>query len=273
MRFIHSNKQYIERTMYPINPYMNTPAVAPLTMEAFVAPADFDPDAQELNIVKAFAAYPNANKKYIFSVGTSTSTVLPAVTGRSYAYSENGGAYTTIPSGTVTWTVGSTKRNVVVIDIAATIIADIPSSAIWAYMSQFVYTIYANGNSTLKHIHCEILSSITFVSNTAFNYCAALAGDFMLQNLTEIGNDAFFNCYANHTNDLLIIGANITHLGTRCFANTGLFKKVELRKKVALSAEHANGYTIDSKNTIHIQTDATGYNNWPWSMYTKIYYL
>ena len=56
--------------MYPINPYMNAQAVAPLTMEAFVAPADFNPDAQELNIVKAFASYPDANKKYIFSVLT-----------------------------------------------------------------------------------------------------------------------------------------------------------------------------------------------------------
>lgn len=63
--------------------------------------------------MKAFAAYSNANKKYIFSVGTSASTELPAVTGRSYAYAENGGAYTTIVSGTITWTVGSTKRNAV----------------------------------------------------------------------------------------------------------------------------------------------------------------
>jgi len=259
--------------MYFYNAFNQSPAVAPLTMEAFVAPADFNPDAQELNIVQAFAAYPDVNKKYIFSVGTPTTTVLPAVAGRSYAYSQNGGAYTTIASGTVTWTVNSTKRNVIVIDVASTVIADIPSSAIWAYMSQFVYTIYANGASTLKHIHCEMLSSITSIANSSFSYCASLFGDFMLQNLTEIGNDAFYNCYSNHTNDLLIIGADIIHLGSRCFGNTGLFKKVELRKKIALTWEHANGATIDTSNAIHLTTDATGYNNWPWTMYTKIYDL
>jgi len=125
--------------MYFYNAFTKLPAVAPLTMEAFVAPADFDPDAQELNIVKAFAAYSDANKKYIFSVGTSATTVLQAITGRSYAYAENGGSYTTIASGTVTWTSNSTKRNVIVIDYAISIVANIPNSSVWAYISSNCY--------------------------------------------------------------------------------------------------------------------------------------
>jgi hypothetical protein len=65
---------------------MNVPEV--LKMEAFVAPVNFDPDAQELNIVKAFSAYQNEAKKYIFSVSSSsTTTVLPVLQNRSYVYS------------------------------------------------------------------------------------------------------------------------------------------------------------------------------------------
>lgn len=216
MRFIHSNKQYIERTMYPINPYMNTPAVAPLTMEAFVAPADFDPDAQELNIVKAFAAYPNANKKYIFSVGTSATTILPTVTGRSYAYAENGGVYTTIASGTVTWTVGSTKRNVVVIDLLSNISAIIPHGGIWAYCNESVYSISSLGNISLKYIHFQRLTSLTDLSGYgSFEECD-LTGILTIPNsINSLGTDAFYN--QKKLTGQLIIPNSIISIGKSAF--------------------------------------------------------
>ncbi len=69
---------------------------------AFIAPLDFFPTAQELNIIDVYNNYSDVNKKYIFSVGDSLTTVLPLSTGRTYAYSENGSGYTTISSGTIT---------------------------------------------------------------------------------------------------------------------------------------------------------------------------
>lgn len=208
MRFIHSNKQYIERTMYPINPYMNAPEV-PLTMEAFVAPANFDPDAQELNIVKAFAAYNDSNKKYIFSVGTSATTVLPAATGRSYAYSENGGAYTTIVSGTVTWTGGSTKRHVVVMDTAALLTASIPVGGVWGFVGDKVNGVISN-NSYLKYIHCQNVLSITKIDDNAFNGCTNLTGNLTIPNgVQTIGYAAFEGCKFTGT---FTIGSAVTYI-------------------------------------------------------------
>ena len=215
--------------MYPINPYMNAPAVVPLTMEAFVAPANFDPDAQELNIVKAFAAYPDANKKYIFSVGTSTTTVLPAVTGRTYAYAENGGAYTTIPSGTVTWTVGSTKRNVVVIDSASSIIASIPVGGVWLYVSDKCYSITSSNNTSLKHIHCQIRNSITQLGNNAFQNCSGLTGALTIpSSVTTIGTSAFYACSA--LTGSLTIPNSVTSIGSDAFRGCSGFTSITVQK-------------------------------------------
>jgi hypothetical protein len=175
MRFSFIQKE--PTSMYFYNAFTQSPAVAPLTMEAFVAPANFDPDAQELNIVKAFAAYPDINKKYIFSVDTSTTTVLPAVTGRSYAYSESGGAYTTIASGTVTWTVGSTKRNVVTIDVNTTVTALISDGAVWLYCSSNINGISCAYIGSIKYIHVQSLESIVDIGySTHIKGCANLSG-------------------------------------------------------------------------------------------------
>lgn len=214
--------------MYLIDPYKNTPAVPTLTMEAFVAPANFDPDAQELNIVKAFAAFTDVNKKYIFSVGTSTTTVLPAVTGRSYAYAENGGSYTTIASGTVTWSVGSTKRNVVVIDTASSIIANIPVGGVWCYLWDFeIYNLNSTNNPYLKYIHVfNINKLISLAKEAAFYGCINLTGKVDLRQTcvsdssfygttSAIGNWTFSNC--NNIDSINLNGR--TYIGYQCFIN------------------------------------------------------
>jgi len=214
MRFSFIQKE--PTSMYFYNAFTKLPAVAPLTMEAFVAPADFDPDAQELNIVKAFAAYSDANKKYIFSVGTSATTVLQAITGRSYAYAENGGSYTTIASGTVTWTSNSTKRNVIVIDYAISIVANIPNSSVWAYISSNCYSINANNSTTLNYIHLQTLNCLNLIEDFAFYNCYGLTGNLTIpSSVTTIGYVSFINC-SGLIGDL-IIPSSVTTIANIAF--------------------------------------------------------
>ncbi len=234
-----------------INPFAYVQPIN-YTMEAFVAPADFDPDAQDLNIVNAFAAYPNVNKKYIFSVGTSTTTVLPAIAGRSYAYSENGGAYTTIVSGTVTWTVGSIKRNVIGIDISENIYAFIPHTAIWVYCSEYIYSVSSIENASLKYIHFQKLNSLTdlspygsfegcdltgiltipntinFIGPEVFYNQTKLVGNLIIPNsVTSIGSGAFFGC-SGFTGNLNLPNSLISVASSAFYGCSGFIGNLEL---------------------------------------------
>jgi len=212
--------------MYIYNAFNQAPPIVPLAMEAFVAPADFDPDAQELNIVTAFAAYNDVNKKYIFSVGTSATTILPGVTSRSYAYSENDGPYTVIDSGTVTWTSGSTKRHVIVID-STSIPARIPITAVWAYFSNAINSIGSDeNNSTIKYLHFENLNSLTSIPMYAFRSAINLTGNLTIPNsLNYITDVSFYECH-NLIGDL-IIPSSINSIGTYAFYNCG-FTSVQI---------------------------------------------
>lgn len=239
--------------MYRYNPYIFTAPEQPLTMEAFIAPADFDQNAQELNIVQAFAAYTDVNKKYIFSVGTSTITVLPAVTGRIYAYAENGGAYTTIASGAVTWMVGSTKRHVIVIDSTSTINAVVPIGGVWAYLSEKCYSVNSYDNQSLKYIHCQKLSSLTSFVDASFRYCSSLSGILHIsQQLTSISSFVFSGCISiysiSFSNGLLSIARDafsscsglinislpnsITSIGNNAFSRCTELKSITLPNSI-----------------------------------------
>src|ERR1035437_2442300 len=127
--------------------------------QAFVAPAawtdasQFATYGETIDLVVAYNAYSNTNKKYVFSVGTTATTVFPVVIGQSYAYAENGGSYTVITSGTVTWTSGSTQRHVIVIHTSTTTSATIPVSAVWVYTGDKITGITSVATS-LKYIHC-----------------------------------------------------------------------------------------------------------------------
>lgn len=191
---------------------------ASLPMQAFVAPAGFDPDAQELNIVKAYAAFSDVNKKYIFSVGTSTTTVLPAVTGRSYAYAENLGSYTTIASGTVTWTSGSTKRHVIGIDTASTVGSTIPSGVVWLYCGDKVVFVNSDSVTTLKYVHFSTRTSLSSIYDSSFYGCTGLIGMLTIpSSVTSIGNYAFRYCAG--LTGLLVIPDSINSIGVNAFQN------------------------------------------------------
>lgn len=235
MLFIHSNKKYRERTMYPINPFINTPAVVPLTMEAFVAPANFDPDAQELNIVKAFAAYPDVNKKYIFSVGTSATTVLPAVTGRSYAYSENGGGYTTVASGTITWTIGSTKRNVIVIDQTDSVsITPIQlnnsTGAVWVYIGDVdIYGLDCGNNEYIKYIHFNSILNLKNIRLGYYAQCYNLTGIVKIPSSISTLSFGDGSLFQNCTNILSVeLPSNINYLPPLMFMGCVNLKSINL---------------------------------------------
>ena len=220
--------------MYPINPYMNTPAVAPLTMEAFVAPADFNPDAQELNIVTAFAAYADVNKKYIYSVSPAVaSTTLDALTGRSYAYAENSSGYTVVASGTINWTSGSTKRNVIVIDTNSSIDAKIAVGGVWCYCSYNCKTAFGSENGHVKYIHFETLNSLKYIATYAFGRCENLVGKIIVPNSCEsVGSQAFYNCI--HVTGLeWLSDANIPQQLLNYQNTSNLFQSLIINSKTA----------------------------------------
>lgn len=193
-----------------INPYIFDTG---LKYEAFIAPLDFDPDAQELNIIKVFDKYDDVNKKYIFSVGNSAETVLPSVSGTSYAYKQNDDVYTIIESGTVTWDTGSTKRHVVVIDSVRTSIFA-PISSVWVHFSDLCTDISSEWNNfSLKHITCNE-NNITTLGSYAFRSCSNLSGILNIKKISITSLEEFFSC--NSLTEVLF-SDTINAIGIRTF--------------------------------------------------------
>lgn len=209
--------------MHLIDPYR---FVVPLPMQSFVAPVGFNPDTQELNIAKSYFAYSDVNKKYVFSISSGyPTTVLPAVSGRSYAYSENGSTlYTAIGSGTVTWTIGSDRRVIIVIDSSATIQASLPMGVIWAYLGNKVTSVIGNG-TTVKYIHCESLNSITSIPPSSFYYAQSLTGVLTIPpTMTVIGYQSFYNAWYMTK---IIIPSTIISMGNDCFSQLPVLSEVD----------------------------------------------
>ena len=151
-------------------------------MQAFIAPADFNPDAQELNIVNKYAAYlaVNANARYIFSVAAAVSTTtLPTGTGISCRIGETISATETQYDSTassVTWTAGSIKRWVIVNSTSASMAVVLPNheGAVWCYLGNFIITsISATGSyvsQSLKYIHCFDIHKIMAIGSLTLTY-------------------------------------------------------------------------------------------------------
>jgi len=185
--------------MNVINPFIY--AQPALFADKFIAPANFTPESQELNIVDAISTYMDANKKYVFSVNPSAlTTELPHVTERSYVYSENGGGYIPIHDGTITWTTGSNKRYVIALDTRSSITATVPIGAVWLYVTDKCYSIATNNdgyhyNPDLISIHAQNLNSLVSLAYGAFIKCTGLLGDLVIPNsMVSIGTSAFLEC-------------------------------------------------------------------------------
>lgn len=244
MKYVSFFKQYIHRSMYLVDPYAYSHVVQNLPMQAFVAPASFDPDAQELNIVKKYATYlaQNANARYIFSVLASATTVtIPSGTGISVRYGETISgtetqADTTVTS--ITWTAGSTKRWVIVNNTAVPSSVTFPTNAVWGYIGNFTCSTITAGNSSFKYLHFYNLDANTNLSGWSFQN-AGLTGLLTLPaNGTTIPNYFFTN--ENKVTGTLTIGASYASIGTLAFYNcTGFTGTLTISKSNCVIGQNA----------------------------------
>lgn len=203
--------------MYPIgSPYDFS---APLTVAALVAPANFNPDLEELNLFKAYSDYTDVDKKSAYLVSPLVaSTILSLISGRTYAYSENGNSYITIASGTINWTAGSTKRLIIMTDNSNTIQILIPEGVIWAYMGKCtVSSISSASANRLKYIHYNETIFQT-IPSIAFQNHIYLTGDLIIPSgVTSIGSNAF---RSNFLLASISIPSSVTSIGDLAFYNS-----------------------------------------------------
>ena len=194
-------------------------------VEAFIAPVNFDPASQPLNIVSVFGDYANANKAYIYSFTSAIATLtLSATTGVTYRWGEtiSGVDYVNdVVSGTA-FTAGSTKRYVIVNSTATSVACSASVGSVWLYCSSKIYAITAQSNTYLNYVHCEDLNSITTIGNNAFNACINLTGTLTIPSyVTIIGDRAFVSC--KNLTGTLTIPSYVTTIGLSAFAAcTGL---------------------------------------------------
>ena len=190
-------------------------------MEAFIAPENFNPESQPLNIVTVIDNYDNDNKAYIFSFTSAmTNLFLSASPGITYRWGEtiSGVDYVyDVVSGTA-FTAGSTKRYVIVNSTSSSLPATVPNGGVWLYAREKVYSISSKYNNYLKYIHCQDLHSLTTIGNGAFHNCIGLTGILNIPNsVTTIGNEAFRNCTG--LTGILNIPNSVTTIGNLAFFN------------------------------------------------------
>ena len=195
--------------------------------EAFVAPADFNPDAQELNIVNKYAAYlaVNANARYIFSVAAAVSTTtLPTGTGISCRIGETISATETQYDSTassVTWTAGSTKRWVVVNNTATSLSCTLPTGSVWGYLGNYTFSsISSTANSYLKYVHSYDLQNIKALGDNAFQD-TKITGKLNLPNIAFLPYWAFVNC-TNLTGSVIFPSTLKTTTSSSFYGCTGI---------------------------------------------------
>lgn len=241
--------------MYLINPYISG---CSLKMEAFIAPAAFDADAQELNIFKKFCNYytSDANAAYIFSFTSAIAALsLTAATGVTYVWGEtiSGIDFTSaqISSGTA-FTSGSTKRWVLVYNTSSSVAVTAPTGAVWIYGSDKCYSYSSSSNTYLKYVHCNKLNSVTYIPINAFVSCTGLSGNltipsicntietssfqsctgltniYLHSGITTIKNLAFYNCTNAYFNSNNLILPNLATIGDSAFSTCKNLKNVDI---------------------------------------------
>ena len=254
--FIHSNKKYLLRSMNLINPYIFTPAAPIYTMQPLIAPENFDPDAQELNIVKKLADYkliePTARLIGLVSNLSGADGTLLGNFGTSVGYhwgeTIDGVDYThTVQSGNA-FTSGSTKRFVIVFGTGFQIKTLRINWAVWQHSSNFITeTLDWSFNSVIRFITYEDIKSITKI------------------NMYLITNNGMTGIVAN-------IPENVTSIGVYAFWGNSIVKyNCYAMVAPTVTSPAFSYYSVP----LHVKAGATGYDVAPWnntSIFSQIIY-
>ena len=271
-----------------------------LNADAFIAPANFDANAQPLNIITVFGDYNNANKAYIYSFTSAIATLtLTASAGITYRWGEtiSGVDYVSDVSSGTAFTSGSTKRYVIVNNINSSAIANVPNGGVWLYVGTKIYSVNSSSNN-LKYVHCQNLYSLTTIGTKAFYGNNSLTGILTIpDSVTSIGQNAFYGC--SGFTGALTIPNSVTTINGSAFENcSGLTGALTIPNSVtsigvyafygmrnvtsvysyALSAPTVgtNGITLGgTARPLHVKIGATGYNVSPWtdtSIFSSVIY-
>lgn len=188
----------------------------------FIAPVDFNPDAQEINIYNEFVYNANSTKRVVFSVPTSQATTVLTWTGvHTFMYArEIAGVMTYTncgnPTTTVTWEAGSTKRHVFAFTNSENVSFPVPASAEWVYVGKGVSGITITGN-TVKYVHRYSLDGIDAIADSAFTSKTLLQGSLTIPNsITSVGGYSFSGCTG--IVGTLSFPSNITLLKSNAFS-------------------------------------------------------
>ena len=194
----------------------------------FIASADFNPNAQPVNLMTLWTEYVNPNKAWIFSFSDAYNTLaLGAGTGVSYryGYTRAGTDYVfDVLSASNPFTAGDTKRWVIACTSSSNL--NIPNiiGVVWAIYGSKVATLtyFGNINTYMKYVHYAGVCRITTIGATTFNGCAALTGILTIpSSVSYIGQQSFSGC-VGLTGDL-IIPSSVSSIDTFAFDGcTGL---------------------------------------------------
>lgn len=243
-------------SMYRYNAFNQTPAVVPPTMKPLIAPENFDPDAQEVNIVKKLAEYklinPTARIAGLVSNQSGADGQLLGNFGSTVGYfwgeTIDGVEYThTVQYGNA-FTPGSTKRFVIVFGTGFQIKTLRINWAVWQHSTSFITeTLDWSFNGVIRYITYEDISSLTKI------------------NMYLITNNGMTGIVVN-------IPENVTHIGVYAFWGNSIVKY----NSYAMVAPSVDSPAFSYYSVpLHVKAGATGYDVAPWnntSIFSSVIY-
>lgn len=196
-------------------------AGALLDLQTFIAAADFNIDNQPVNIYQIFLDYQNANKLFIAAVlDSATTSVFKNGTNYVWGEQKTGDDFitvTTVTSGTITWTSGSTKRYVITNNTTTSLVAlSTVRNVYWVYISNRIYAILQDAGFTeIKAVHSSNIKVFTTIGTSVFS-STAISGDLIIPNtVTSLGGSSFRYC--SGLNGRLVLPDSIAILNSYTF--------------------------------------------------------